>query len=178
MASLWERHADLLLLRVESIAKDLQRLEPEVRRLHLTGAGVLVPVSSTNRTQPPAVLLAERFHREPEGRLRLDHPGQIQEILRVEIHFQVIRGKLDLFAPSLGTWGEAGVHVRLHGQGERLKTATTGQRNAGPDPAANQDIVLVFLHKEREHLERPVRILKGAWAFLHPFNGPPLLRDF
>ena len=138
----------LLLLRGQSFCEAFESRQPWIGQTHLAGARGGVSVVPADRTESAALLPAEGFHGKPQFALRLDQSVQVKEIVRVEIHLEIVSGEFQLLVTAAWTRTVAGVHLALKLEGEGLQATAAGQGNANPQAPTDQDIVLVLLDKE------------------------------
>jgi hypothetical protein len=161
----------------EPVRQLLERGQPRIGRPDLAGAGGDIPVSAADGAEPAAVRPAEGLHREPQLGLRLQQPADVEEIVDVEIHLEIVGRELDLLAPRR-TRAVARVHPRHDIEGKQLEAAPAGLGHTGAHPAPDQDVGAILLYAEGQILEDPGRILEGVRELRKPFDRKAFLRDF
>src|SRR2546428_131756 len=105
-------------------------------------AGDHVPVAPTDGAQAQAIVATERLHGKRQRRLRLDQNAEVELVLCVELHVEVVGGELDIVRG-----GGARDHPHVHGRGdtcpEALEAAAAHLGHGRADLAVHQDIQIV-----------------------------------
>src|SRR5581483_12412194 len=123
VASLRQRHGSLLERLVPQAGGQVaQRRQTGVGRA--LGARALhdVAIAAARRAQTAAVLTTERLHRQGERGFRLHHAVEVELVVYVEVHVEIVGAELDA-VPAGGTRLQGDVDRCVDRRGERLETA-------------------------------------------------------
>src|SRR5687768_18244723 len=129
-------------LRIEQL---LQDSEPGIDPAGLAIAGLAVAIHPAQRTQPLAVRLAQRLHRLRKEELLAHDVPEIDRIVLVERHADVIGGYFPLPRSwFVRLWEKHQIERRVHRNRERLQAAAAVGLQRGPDTAGQADLLRVL----------------------------------
>src|SRR2546426_5835890 len=148
VASFRQRHGGVSLARA-SRREVSEHGQPRVGRAIPASAGHHVPVAAADGAEAQTVLAAEWLHGERQRRLRFDQDVEVELVLLVELHVEVIGGELDVVRGGRAR-DHPHIHARGHARSEWLEAAAAHLGHSRADFAVGEHLQPVALDPERE----------------------------